>query len=110
MIPVALNEKIQFIKFEETGLVVENETTDSLLFKTLYANVLNLNNSEFAQAYSTNSSIIVSFRVVYSKFTRDLIFSTKNYRIKWRNIEYDILAVVPSKDLNYADIKAKAVL
>ena len=80
------------------------------IIKTMYANVLNLNNSELVQAYETNASIIVSFRVTNTKFTKELPFKTKDYKIDWKGNIYDIITAVPTKDMNYIDVKGKAVL
>lgn len=108
MIPSNLDEKIEFGIIENDGGVFSNNN-DFKVVKTAYANILNLNNSEFIQAYSTKESIIVSFRVIYNRFTKDLPFKTKEYQINWKGNLYDIIAAVP-KDRNYVDIKAKVVI
>lgn len=109
MIPTTLNEKIQFVKNEDNGGVFSNKNANPTVVKTVYANVLSLNNSEFVQAYSINESVIVSFRVIYNKFSKELPFKTKEYQIKWKTNLYDIITAVP-KDRNYIDVKAKVVL
>lgn len=108
MIPTFLNEKVSFVTNEEEGEIFSNMSENFKIIKTVGASVFNFNNSEFVQAYSTNQKIIVSFRVIYNRFTKDLTFKTKEYQILWNGQLYNIITAV-QKDRNYVDVKAEVV-
>lgn len=108
MIPSILDKKIRFIISEDEGEVFSNKKNPKVV-KTLYANLLTVTNSETIQAYSKDESIILSFRVINTKWTKELLYKTKDYQILFNNLTYDIIAAVP-KGINYIDIKCKVVI
>lgn len=108
MIPTILDKKIKFIINEDNGEAFSNKNNNKVI-KTLYANLLTLTNSEAVQAYSKDESVIISFRVINTKWTKELPYKTKDYQILFNNLTYDIIAAVP-KGINYIDIKCKVVI
>lgn len=97
--------------FEDSSLKedVFSTTTEYKKVKTLSANILNMSNNEIIANYSKYANLIFSFRVYYNRFTRDLAFKTKDYRLRYRDQYFDIIAV-QFKDRDFVDIKAKAVV
>lgn len=77
---------------------------------TFHAEIKNFNNEEFMAAYTTKSKTVISFKVRYCKFTKDLCFDTKTYQIKYNNDYYNI---INANDLNqkhkYIIVKAEKV-
>lgn len=109
MIPSNLNEKIEIVKIDNGDDVFGNYTK-KIVVKKLYANLLTLTNSETVKAYNTNANIILSFRVMHNRFTKELPQKTTEYKLSYKNLIYDIIAAVPDKYNNYIDIKCKAVI
>ena len=108
MIPSILDKKIRFIISEDEGDASSNKKNPKVV-KTLYANLLTVTNSETIQAYSKDESIILSSRIINTKWTKELPYKTKDYQILFNNSTYDIIAAVP-KGINYIDIKCKVVI
>lgn len=103
-----LTERIEIVTFTEDDEVFSNSVSYKTV-KTLYANIRNMSNSEIVSNYSKYESVLISFRVFYTKFTKDLLFKTKDFRVKYQNQYFDIIAVQYS-DKSYVDIKCKAVV
>ena len=108
MIPNILDKKIKIITNEESVGAFSNKTTQKVI-KTLYANMLTLSNSEVIQDYSKEENVIISFRVIYSNFTKELPYRTKEYQIIYNNLIYDIITAIP-KNNSYIDIKCKVTI
>lgn len=101
-----MNERISFIKFEtcenENGFKETKETVEY----TCWANRLNLSNSEFANTYATFNKYIISFRVRCCKFTKNLEFNTKKYKVKYKDNLFNIISAIDYKNLHkYIDVK-----
>lgn len=103
-----LTERIEIVTFTEDNDVFSNSVNYKTV-KTLYANIRNMSNSEIVSNYSKYESVLISFRVFYTKFTKDLLFKTKDFRVKYQNQYFDIIAVQYS-DRSYVDIKCKVVI
>lgn len=104
-----LTERIEIVSFEEdNGAVFSNEVNYKTI-KTLYANIKNMSNSEIVANYAKYENMLISFRVFYTKFTKDLLFKTKDFRVKYKNQYFDIIAV-QYLDRDCVDIKCKAVI
>ena len=106
----SLNEVIEFVS---QNAVTDEEGYSNEEYKSEYkchANIQNFNNSEFISAYTTNSKILISFKVRYCNFTKKLIFDIKTYKIKYNNLFYNIIS---ANDLNqqhkYIILKAEVV-
>lgn len=104
-----LTERIEIVAFEDDDGSAFSNTVNYKTVKTLYANIKNMSNSEIASNYSKFESVLISFRVFYTKFTKDLLFKTKDFRVKYQDQYFDIIAVQYS-DRSYVDIKCKAVV
>ncbi len=104
-----LTERIEIVSFEEdNGSIFSNEVNYKTV-KILYANIKNMSNSEIVSNYSKYENMLISFRVFYTKFTKELLFKTKDFRVKYKNQYFDIIAV-QYLDRDYVDIKCKAVI
>lgn len=103
-----LTERIEIVTFTEDDEVFSNSVSYKTV-KTLYANIRNMSNNEIVSNYSKYESVLISFRVFYTKFTKDLLFKTKDFRVKYQNQYFDIIAVQYA-DKSYVDIKCKAVI
>lgn len=105
-----LENKIEFVS---QNSIRDEEGYCNTEYKTEYschAGIKEFNNSEFIEAYTTNSKILISFKVRYCNFTKKLIFDTKTYKIKYNNLYYNIIS---ANDLNqqhkYIILKAEVV-
>lgn len=108
MIPTMLDKKIKIVTNNELGGLFSNNGNQKVI-KTMYANLMNFSNSESVQAYSKDETILVSFRVIYTKFTKQIPYKTKEYQILYNDRLYDIIDAIP-KSKNYIDIKCKVVI
>ena len=80
-----MTEKVAFVSTE----TVENENgfkipTNTTVYEC-WANRLNLSNDEFTNTYATFNKYIISFRVRYCKFTKELEFNTKKYKLRYKD-------------------------
>lgn len=104
-----LTERIEIVAFKEDDGSAFSNTVEYKTVKILYANIKNMSNSEIVSNYSKYENVLISFRVFYTKFTKDLLFKTKDFRVKYQGQYFDIIAVQYS-DRSYVDIKCKAVV
>ena len=104
-----LTERIEIVTFTEDDDAIFSNTVNYKTVKTLYANIKNMSNSEIVANYAKYENMLISFRVFYTKFTKELLFKTKDFRVKWQEQYFDIIAV-QYKDRDYVDIKCKAVI
>ena len=105
-----LEAKIEFVSqkgfVDEEGYPTEEYPSEYCC----HASIKDFNNDEFIAAYTTNSKLVISFKVRYCNFTKKLIFDTKTYKIKYNNLYYNIIS---ANDLNqkhkYIIVKAEVV-
>ncbi len=105
-----LEERIMFLEnkteFNDLGFPV---SIDSIAY-SCWANVLNMSNTEIYKNYTENQKIFVSFRVRRCNFTKNLVYQTTKYKLKYNGIDFNIITAIPTLDKKYVDIKAEVVL
>ena len=103
-----MTEKVAFVSTE----TVENENGFKIPIETTvyecWANRLNLSNDEFTNTYATFNKYIISFRVRYCKFTKELEFNTKKYKLRYKDNLFNIISAQDYKNLHkYIDVKVE---
>lgn len=104
-----LTERIEIVRFTEDDDAIFSDVVNYKTVKKLYANIKNMSNSEIVSNYSKYENMLISFRVFYTKFTKELLFKTKEFRVKYQDQYFDIIAV-QYQNRDYVDIKCKAVI
>lgn len=102
-----LNKRIEFIttkdKLSENGLSIGKE---KIIFYSCWANAKFLSGKEFIQAYTTNSQIVVSFRVRCCKKVSEI--DSLTYKIRFNNKTYNIL-YINNIDDKFVDLKCEVI-
>ena len=102
-------ERIKFIT-TETGYDDMGFPKEEIVVKyECWANIKNMTNQEFIQAYTNNLKVVVSFRVRKCNFTKELVFNTTKFQLVYKERKFNIIEAIPTTNGLYIDVKASVV-
>ena len=105
-----LEERVEFIKNETNYDTMGFPTNNETVIYSCWANIKNMTNVELYKNYTENQKIMISFRVKRCNFTKELIYKTTDYKLRYNNITFNIITAIPTLDKKYVDVKVETVL
>lgn len=107
----SMNDRVEFIAYTQTededGIL---EDTEEVVY-SCWANKKSMTNDEFVNSYATFNKYLISFRTRYCKFTKELEYNTKKYKLRYKNQIFNIIAAIDYQNLHkFVDVKVEVIV